>query len=115
MKKVWLMLLKAVLLSNLVIANLEVEDDNLPPGLWSIFNWKIGRLLDYDSLFTMNKRFNDIVQITTDYQGFKEAQNQKLNEKFQKSRLGKEQAEKPLTPSGSVYETQLKSDQPETV
>ena len=115
MKKEWLVLLQAVLLCNLVFANLEAEDDNLPPSLWSIFNWKIGRLLDYDSLFTMNKRFNDIVQITTDYQGFKEAQNQKLNEKFKKSRHGKEQAEKPLTPSGSVDGTQLKSDQPETV
>jgi hypothetical protein len=40
-----------------------------------MLNWRIGRLLDYDQLLKMNQRFNDIVLLATDYDGFKTAQN----------------------------------------
>jgi hypothetical protein len=54
---------------------------------WGFFNWKAGQLLDYNALSLMTERMNDLIQLTTNYQDFKETQRRKIKEKLWKPTL----------------------------
>ena len=104
------MLFCAVLLIVGVTAKFNEEEDSQPLSLWSMLNWRIGRLLDYDQLHRMNQRFNDIVLLATDYDGFKAAQNQKLNDKLNQMREVGGKAMKPTSLATSRSNTTFISE-----
>ena len=67
-----------------VSASSSEERQDLPTSIWSVLNWKIGRLLDFELLGQMTQRYSDTILLATDYSKFKEMQRKKISDKMLK-------------------------------
>lgn len=95
--------------SKSAVTAMQYEDQESPEvqmaSPWGFFNWKAGQLLDYNALSIMTERMNDLIQLTTNYQDFKETQRRKIKEK-----LWKPTQQDASQANSGAYDTTIKAE-----